>query len=301
LACGTNLVKTLGSNKFLTHLQQTLDGWHHKDPPTSKKLPVESDIPEFLVNESEHCLATALNRAVADLTTIAFYYLLQIGEYTVKGTRNETKCTVQFKMEDVTFFKKDKYGCIMCLSRNAPLADILSADGATLKLDNQKNGHKGACVYQQTTGNPIHYPVCTLGQQYQHLQENKATNKTFICAYWMDGQVYNVTDNNISKALKRAAATLQYPLYQGILIKQIDTHFLCIGGACALALNSFPEMHIQKMGKWRGDTFKEYVREELHCFSDGMAKAMKQCFISVNITGHALTDITSQIVNKKLE
>jgi hypothetical protein len=37
LACGTNLVKTLGSKKILTRLQQTLDGWRHEDPPTSKK------------------------------------------------------------------------------------------------------------------------------------------------------------------------------------------------------------------------------------------------------------------------
>ncbi len=213
LASGTNPVKMLGSNKFLTRLQQTLKGLRHEDPPTSKKLPIESDVPEFLVNESGHCIATALNHAVADLTTIAFYYLLRIWEYTVKGTRNKTKCTVQFKMEDVTFFKEDKHGCIMCLSRNAPIADILSADGATLKLDNQKNGHKGVCVYQQTTGDPIHCPVRALGRQYQHLRENKATNKTSICAYWMDEQAYNVTDDNISKALKQATATLQYPLY----------------------------------------------------------------------------------------
>ncbi len=163
MACRTNPVKMLGSDKFLTCLQQTLDRWRHEDPPTSKKLPVKSDVPKFLVNESGHRLATALNHAVADLTTIAFYYLLQIGEYTVKGTRNVTKCTVQFKMEDVTFFKKDKHGCIMCVSCNTPLADILSADGATRKLDNQKNGRKGVCVYQQTTGNPIHCPVCALG------------------------------------------------------------------------------------------------------------------------------------------
>jgi hypothetical protein len=117
----------------------------------------------------------------------------------------------------------------------------------------------------------------------------------------MDGQAYNVTDDNISKALKRAAAILQYLLYPGILTKQIDTHSLRIGRACALALNGFSEMHIQKMGRWRGDTFKEYVRKELHCFSDGISKDMKQCFKFVNITGHALTDITSQIVNEKLE
>ncbi len=117
----------------------------------------------------------------------------------------------------------------------------------------------------------------------------------------MNEQAYNVTDDKISNALKWATATLQYPLYQGIPIKRINTHSLRIGGACALAPNEFSEMHIQRMGRWRDDTFKEYMREELHCFSDGMAKAMKQCFKFVNVTGHALTDVTSQIINKKLE
>jgi hypothetical protein len=87
-----------------------LDGWRHADPPTQKKLPVESDVPEYLVNEAGHKAATALNQAIADLTTIAFYYLLRVGENTVKRNRNETKHMVQFKMEDITFFKKDNKG-----------------------------------------------------------------------------------------------------------------------------------------------------------------------------------------------
>jgi len=36
--------------------------------------------------------------------------LLRIGEYTVKGTRNESKQTQQFKMEDVTFFRRNEMG-----------------------------------------------------------------------------------------------------------------------------------------------------------------------------------------------
>jgi hypothetical protein len=201
-----------------------LDGWRHEDPPTSKTLPVKSNIPEYLVNKSRHCLAIALNQAVADLTTIEFYYLLRIREYTIKQNNNKTKCTVQFKMEDITFFCKDKLGRIMCLSQNAPLTDILTADGAMLMLDNQKNGHNGVCVYQQTTDNPIHCPVHALGRRYQHLRENKATGKMFICTYWMDNKTYNVTTDNISMALKQATTTLQYPLHQGIPIEPINTH-----------------------------------------------------------------------------
>ncbi len=107
----------------------------------------------------------------------------------------------------------------------------------------------------------------------------------------MEDTEYNVTAENISAAVKQAAAALSYPTYKGIPVEWVDTHSLRIGGACALALSGYSDMHIQKMGHWRGETFKEYVREELHCFSDGTAKDMKQCFHFVNVTGHAFHDI----------
>ena len=88
-----------------------LDGWRKEDEPLMKKLLVEADVPELLVKLSL-IDGSPFVQAVADLTTIAFYYLLGIGEYTVNGTRNESKQTHQFKLKDVTFFKKDKWaGC----------------------------------------------------------------------------------------------------------------------------------------------------------------------------------------------
>ena len=39
------------------------------------------------------------------------------------------------------------------------------------------------------------------------------------------------------------------------------------------------------MGMCRGETFKEYIREELHCFAEGMLTAMKQDFKIFNISG----------------
>ena len=41
------------------------------------------------------------------------------------------------------------------------------------------------------------------------------------------------------------------------------------------------------MGRWRGKTFKEYIREELHFFAEGMSTAMKQYYKFVNIAGGA--------------
>jgi hypothetical protein len=40
----------------------------------------------------------------------------------------------------------------------------------------------------------------------------------------------------------------------------------------ALSLAEYTDTQIQKMGRWKEATFKEYIRKELHCFSEGMTK-----------------------------
>jgi hypothetical protein len=89
---------------------------------------------------------------------------------------------------------------------------------------------------------------------------------------------------------------LQYPSTKGIPIQRINTHSLCSGGANVLALSGYSDTEIQKMGRWRGATFKEYIRGELACFATGMSRRMKQKFNFVNIAGNAFNDITSDII-----
>ncbi len=93
MATNTNPTKIVGSDKLLPRLQQMLDGFRKADPPTTKQLPVEADVPEFLVQLRLSPEARELDCALGDLTMIAFYYLLRIGKYTTKGTRNNSKQT----------------------------------------------------------------------------------------------------------------------------------------------------------------------------------------------------------------
>ena len=281
----------MGSDKIIPRLQQTYDGWRKEDPPTQKMLPVESDVPEWLVAAATGPRATELDRAVGDLVMVAFYYLLRVGEYTVKGTRNETKQTVQFKLEDVTFFRKNTRGKLCCLSRGAPDHMLLTADGATLKLDNQKNGWKGVCVYHEANGDLINCPVRALGRRIQHIRTGNGGGKTYLSAYFVGTQRFDVTAENISQALKGAARALCYPTVKGIPIERINTHSLRSGGANALALSGYTDTQIQKMGRWRGATFKEYIREELAVYSENMSRDMRTKFGFVNIAGNAFTDI----------
>jgi hypothetical protein len=72
----TNPSKITGSNKFLPCLQELLDGYRLKDPPTEKKLPVEADMSELLFDMGYGPRGTTLGQAVGNLTLIAFYYLI---------------------------------------------------------------------------------------------------------------------------------------------------------------------------------------------------------------------------------
>ena len=275
-----------------------LDGWSKTDSPVMKKLPVEADVPELLVKWAMAPEEAVLDKAVADLATIAYYYLLRVGEYTMKSARNESKQTVQYRLQDILFFKEDEEGNLKQLSRMASDEEILSADNATLKLDNQKNGWKNVCVNHHHNGDELFSPVRALGRRFVHIRQHSSGNwATELSAVFdKDGNRSDVADKHIRAALKKAAAFLEYPEKRGIPIERVDTHSLRIGGANALHLAGYSDREIQKMGRWRGETFKEYVREQLSVFSEGMSKSMSKKMGFVNIEGGMMRDITQTVI-----
>jgi hypothetical protein len=290
-----NPTKQVGSDNFSPRIAEMLAGWGKEDPATVKKLPVEADVPEFLALAGKDKRATALQQAVGDCALIAFYYLCRVGEYTVKKTRNQSKQTKQFEAKDCTFFRKNALGQLRQLSRKATDEDIMSADSATLKLDNSKNGWKGVCVNQEANGEEYCCAVRAIGRRFCYIRSMARNENAFLSAYWVDGKRHDVNDEDMRKNLKWAAKELDYPCRKGIPIERVDTHSLRIGGANALSLSGYSDREIQKMGRWRGETFKEYIREQLDCFSKGMSKSMKQKFNFVNVEGGVNTDIVEVV------
>jgi hypothetical protein len=129
-----------------------------------------------------------------------------------------------------------------------------------------------------------------------------ANAKTYLLVYHDDkGKRGNITNEDISRALKAAATVLDYPNAKIILIDQIDTHSLHSSGTNALSLAGYLDTQIQKMGCWRGATFKEYIHDELACFMEGMSTSMKKQFNFVNITGNAFNTITDNLIKKEYE
>jgi hypothetical protein len=52
------------------------------------------------------------------------------------------------------------------------------------------------------------------------------------------------------------------------------------------------------MGRWKGATFKENIREELACYSAGMTTNMKQDFGFVNVSGNAYHEVTAKCIKE---
>ena len=85
------------------------------DVTMGRKLPVQLEVPELLVTTAYNSTGTEKDEAPADLTMRALYYLLCVGEYTVKGSRNSTKQIVQSKYEEINFFHKNNREQLRCL------------------------------------------------------------------------------------------------------------------------------------------------------------------------------------------
>jgi hypothetical protein len=131
-----------------------------------------------------------------------------------------------------------------------------------------------------------------------HIRENSRDQKALLLAIYVKGVRYDVTGDDISKGLKMAATLLNYPSTWGVPIERINTHSLRSGGANALALSGYSDTQIQTMGRWKGATFKEYIREELTCYLAGMSLEMKWNFKFVNISGNAYNDVTGRCLEE---
>ena len=159
------------------------------------------DITEFLAQLGRDKDATELVKAVGDLTLIAFYYFLGVGEYTINGSRNNTKQIVHFKLEYAIFPHKDKQGHLRLFPINTTGDEIIIADGTILKFDNHKNYWKGVCVFKDHNEDEEFSLVRALGRRRISICNQTINRKTFLLDFWVDGKQRYVTAENISSSL----------------------------------------------------------------------------------------------------
>ena len=156
-----------------------------------------------------------------------------------------------------------------------------AATGATLRIGNHKNGWKNVCIHHEATGDPYYCCIRALGRRVTHITENGGNGKTWLSAYWEKGEGRkDITDKDMRAGIKMPAQVLDYPGRKEMSVERVNSHSLRIGGATVLSLAGYTYTQIQKMGRWRSATFKEYVCSELTGYSTGMTNAMQKFLTS---------------------
>lgn len=168
---------------------------------------------------------------------------------------------------------------------------LLTAHEATIRIPNQKNGIKGQCIHQNCTGTP-NSPVKSLARRVHHILHHGGTDSTPIYAYHhplYDGW-RQVTADHINKAIKQAAGTIGL-FNLGYTASDVSSHSLRAGGAMAMHLNGIPPLTIRKLGRWRSDTFLNYIHEQISALAAGVSIKMSNNIPFRHIAGpKAVTD-----------
>jgi len=265
---------------YILPIQRLIEGFRREDPPPVPQLAVPVTVPMEC-----HRIAIEGNDvkllATSQLITIAFFYLLRVGEYThpryvkrqgqlVRATR-----TKQFAVEDVGFFKDGKV-----LPRRSPLDLLLTADSATMKISNQKNGRMGQTIHHESTDEKG--AVAALAKRVNHILSNGGTEQQLICDYWTATGWAAVTSQDLIDFIRLAASSLKLD-ESGIDSDLLGVHSLRAGGAMALKLHGFSDTIIKKFGRWSSLTFLEYIHNQIAHLSFGVAAHMSVPLPFVNI------------------
>lgn len=269
-------------NRYIKPLERQIEGYRRTDPPTVAKLAVPVAVPEHI-----HNCAILTNspkqHAVGDLALIAFYYLLRVGEYTIRGKRGTTR-TVQFRIRDVTFWHNDTV-----IPLTADYLTLSKATAATLTISNQKNGTRNQRIHQEAIPT-IHCHVKALARRVSHILHHTANLDTIISTYFHHhNKPHSITASDMNNAVKNAVIRLNMNKH-GFTKDLVGSHSLRAGGAMAIMLNGGNRDIIRKMGRWSSDTFLMYIHEQIAHLSAGVAAKMSTTVPFHNVAGPTLRE-----------
>ena len=247
--------------------------YRDRDPPSKPKLAIPVSTVETIATGYHR---TPHHSAVADLVIIAFFYLLRVGEYT-SPLRKRSKRTQPLRRQDIKLWKKGRL-----LSHFAPLSKLILADSATIYLENQKNGKKGAHVHHEAIGTAI-CPVAALVRRVHNLAAHTKDGKTPLGTVFTSARKKsNVSDRDITTAV-RWGALQDNLIAQGYSLDRVSSHSLRAGGAMALKLNGSDSETIMRVGRWTSLTYLTYIHTQISALYMGLSALMATKIIFQNV------------------
>jgi hypothetical protein len=146
-----------------------------EDDFPSRVTPVPIIVIIYILQQAFGDLPLPDRQAVADMCTIAFYFLLRPGEYTGK-----TSDDIPFRLQDVALH----VGTLRLDNMLASLTDIQAADSVSYTFTTQKNDTKGEILTHGLSGDALACPAKATIRHLIHLKNNKAPKTAPIPSYF---------------------------------------------------------------------------------------------------------------------
>ncbi len=211
---------------------------------------------------------------VVDLVTVAFFYLLRVGEYT-SPAQARAKRTIPLQRSDICLWKNG-----ILLLHTAGFTTLFKVDSATICIANTKNGTKGAVIHHEAFRGPI-CPVAALARRVANLQSG--TNMcTLYTVYHASGRISTVLDCDIGIVVWWGA-TYDGLMTKGYTFTRISSHSLRIGGAMAMKLSGASDSTIMRVGRWTSLTYLTYIHMQIRALTAGLAWCMSSAFTFQNV------------------
>jgi hypothetical protein len=246
-------------------LQRHLAAYTKEDPPPNRVKPVPVSVIQH-VAYAAHAFHKDGNLAIANMISLAFFFLLRPGEYT--GTTSDTS---PFRFCDVQLF----VGGRRLQLQTAPEVEIESATFATLTFTTQKNGVRGEFIGLSCSGNLQLCPVLSTIRRILHLLRHNAAATTPLASYYTQGCWRKVSPSDITAALRVAVVILGPAWDSSLLIFRLapcEPLGLWLYCLCAQVDSDV----IRLLGRWRFD--------EMLCYLHIQAEPVMRDFASHMLT-----------------
>jgi hypothetical protein len=235
------------SGKHEFRLRRQLTGYAKADPPPNRVKPIPIAVIYHLITHA-NAHGTADSHAIADMVSIAFFFLMRPGEYTAPTGEN-----TPFTLVDIQFY----VGVRRVTASVASDDDLLQASFVTYTFTTQKNCVRNEVIGLGRSGNPFCCPVASTARRIMHLREHRAPPTAPLCTYYRDGSPSYVTAGDITTTLKASVTALGPQL--GFLASEVSARSLRAAGAMALLCAHVDTDTIRLLGRWQSDVMLRYL------------------------------------------
>ena len=233
------------------------------DDPNPKQ---QKAIPVCVLSEIALKRATETQKAISQLSIVAFFYAMRSCEY-LKVPQAEKRRTDVLRLRNVRFFKKGRE-----LDHNNPWLEY--AECVSITFEWQKKDERMDTVTQMASGDVLLCPVRQMAAAIRRIRGYPgATDETPISAVWRYGRIEHITSKEMVSALRAAVASIGEDIL-GIKKEDVGTHSIRLGAAMAIYLGECPIYTIMMIGRWSSDAFLRYIRKQVEQFSHNVSRKM---------------------------